>query len=331
MTSARIDAAAGVAVPFTFDGRRYEGRAGDTIASALLAAGVRIVGRSFKYHRPRGIWGAWTEEPNALVDVTLDGRTTPNLRATTEPLVAGMAVRSVNAHPTAEGDRGAFLDRFAAFIPSGFYYKTFLWPDWRLFEPRIRAMAGLGRLDPENRPAADWPQINATCDVLVVGAGPAGLAAAKAAAGAGRSVILLDDRPQPGGSLLHRGGTVDGMPGAVWASAVVADLAAAGHRVLTDTTAYGIYDHDLVCAWQRRPAAPTPCGGSGRRPSSSPRAPSSGRWSLPTTTGRASCRPTRHSSTCAATAYWSAAASSSPPTIRVRWLSPGLSPGRAPR
>ena len=253
MTSARIDDFAGAAVPFTFDGRRYEGRAGDTIASALLAAGVRIVGRSFKYHRPRGIWGAWTEEPNALVDVTLDGRTTPNLRATTEPLVAGMAVRSVNAHPTAEGDRGAFLDRFAAFIPSGFYYKTFLWPDWRLFEPRIRAMAGLGRLDPENRPAADWPQINATCDVLVVGAGPAGLAAAKAAAGAGRSVILLDDRPQPGGSLLHRGGTVDGMPGAVWASAVVADLAAAGHRVLTDTTAYGIYDHDLVCAWQRRP------------------------------------------------------------------------------
>ncbi len=252
MSSSRIDAT-GAAIPFTFDGRRHEGRAGDTIASALLAAGVRIVGRSFKYHRPRGIWGAWTEEPNALVDVTVDGRTTPNLRATTEPLLAGMAVRSVNAHPTAEGDRGAFLDRFSAFIPSGFYYKTFLWPDWHLFEPRIRAMAGLGRLDPDNRPAADWPQINASCDVLVIGAGPAGLAAAKASAGAGKSVILVDDRPQPGGSLLHRGGTVDGMPGAEWAASVVGELAAAGHRVLTDTTAYGIYDHDLVCAWQRRP------------------------------------------------------------------------------
>ncbi|KAB2950721.1 MAG: sarcosine oxidase subunit alpha family protein, partial [Rhizobiaceae bacterium] len=189
MSPKRTDAAAGAAIPFTFDGRRLEGRAGDTIASALLANGVRIVGRSFKYHRPRGIWGAWTEEPNALVDVSLDGRTTPNLRATTEPLVAGMAVRSVNAYPTAEGDRGAFLDRFSAFIPAGFYYKTFLWPDWHLFEPRIRAMAGLGRLDPDNSPAADWPQINATCDVLVVGAGPAGLAAAMAAAGAGRSVI----------------------------------------------------------------------------------------------------------------------------------------------
>jgi len=253
MSPSRIDRSAGAAIPFTFDGRPYEGRAGDTIASALLAGGVRIVGRSFKYHRPRGIWGAWTEEPNALVDVTIDGRTTPNLRATTEPLAAGMAVRSVNASPTAEGDRGAFLDRFSAFIPAGFYYKTFLWPDWHLFEPRIRAMAGLGRLDPDNRPAADWPQINAACDVLVVGAGPAGLAAAKAATGAGRSVILLDDRPQPGGSLLHRGGTVDGTPGADWAAATAGELAAAGHRVLTDTTAYGIYDHDLVCAWQRRP------------------------------------------------------------------------------
>ncbi len=253
MSPKRTDAAAGAAIPFTFDGRRLEGRAGDTIASALLANGVRIVGRSFKYHRPRGIWGAWTEEPNALVDVSLDGRTTPNLRATTEPLVAGMAVRSVNAYPTAEGDRGAFLDRFSAFIPAGFYYKTFLWPDWHLFEPRIRAMAGLGRLDPDNSPAADWPQINATCDVLVVGAGPAGLAAAMAAAGAGRSVILIDDRPQAGGSLLHRGGTVDGIPGAEWAARVAGELAADGHRVLTDTTAYGIYDHDLVCAWQRRP------------------------------------------------------------------------------
>ena len=253
MSPSRIVNPAGTTIPFTFDGRPYAGVAGDTIASALLANGVRIVGRSFKYHRPRGIWGAWTEEPNALADVTLDGRTTPNLRATTEPLAAGMAVRSVNAAPSAEGDRGAFLDRFSAFIPAGFYYKTFLWPDWHLFEPRIRAMAGLGRLDPDNRPAADWPQINATCDVLVVGAGPAGLAAAKAAAGAGRTVILIDDRPQAGGSLLHRGGTVDGMPGADWAATIAGDLASAGHRLLTGTTAYGIYDHDLVCAWQRRP------------------------------------------------------------------------------
>ncbi|KAB2856862.1 MAG: sarcosine oxidase subunit alpha family protein, partial [Bauldia sp.] len=152
--SARRIRETGGRLGFTFDGRRYEGREGDTIASALLANGVRIVGRSFKYHRPRGIWGAGTEEPNAIVDVTLAGRTTPNLRATTEPLADGMTIRSVNARPTAEADRLGLLDRAARFLPAGFYYKTFLWPDWHLFEPRIRAMAGLGRLDPANRPPA---------------------------------------------------------------------------------------------------------------------------------------------------------------------------------
>ena len=130
MSARRISGDGGQPIGFRFDGRAFTGRDGDTIASALLANGVRIVGRSFKYHRPRGIFGAWTEEPNALVDVTVAGRTTPNLRATTEQLVEGMVVKSVNASPTAEGDRNGFVDRFARFIPAGFYYKTFLWPDW---------------------------------------------------------------------------------------------------------------------------------------------------------------------------------------------------------
>src|SRR5271155_5374167 len=155
---------------FTFDGKPYQGFAGDSIASALLANDVRIVGRSFKHHRPRGVWGAWTEEPNAIVDVTRNGKTTPNLRATTEPLENDIAVRSVNATPTAASDRAALLDRLSPFLPAGFYYKTFLWPRWETYEGAIRAMAGLGRVDADNRPPADNPQINGRCDLLVVGA-----------------------------------------------------------------------------------------------------------------------------------------------------------------
>ena len=178
MTSVRLPIGGGVdrGQPrvFTFDGKPYAGFEGDSIASALLANGVGIVGRSFKYHRPRGIWGAWTEEPNAIVDVTRDGVTTPNLRATTEALENDLAVRSVNAAPTAAADRAALLDRLAPFLPAGFYYKTFLWPRWETFEGAIRAMAGLGRIDPDNRPPADNPQFNARCDLLVVGAGRGG-------------------------------------------------------------------------------------------------------------------------------------------------------------
>ena len=241
---------------FTFDGKPYLGFAGDSVASALLANGVRVVGRSFKYRRPRGIWGAWTEEPNAIVDITREGKTTPNLRATTERLENDIAVRSVNCGPSAAEDRASLIDRLAGLMPSGFYYKTFIWPRWETYEPAIRAMAGLGRLDPDNRPPAVNPQFNARCDVLVVGAGPAGLAAASAAARSGRAVFLLDDRAELGGQLLHRGGMIDGGDWRTWAASVREAVAAAGGRVLTSTTAYGVYDHNLVCAWERRAPAP---------------------------------------------------------------------------
>ena len=141
-------------------------------------------------------------------------------------------------------------------MPSGFYYKTFLWPRWETFEPIVRAMAGLGRLDPANRPPADNPQFNAQCDVLVVGAGPAGLAAAAAAVKAGRLVVLIDDHADIGGQLGHRGGAIEGGDGRAWAESVHAAVAASGGRVLTSTTAFGVYDHNLVCAWERR--APSP-------------------------------------------------------------------------
>jgi len=238
-------------VSFSFDGRTIQGFEGDTIASALLAADVAVVGRSFKYHRPRGIWGAGVEEPNALVDVGGGVRATPNTRATTEPARAGLVAKSVNATPNAAADRNAFIDRFSRFIPAAFYYKTFMWPDWHLFEPRIRAVAGLGKVDPDWKSSGPADQINRHCDVLVVGAGPAGLAAAKLAAGAGKSVMLVDDQPVPGGSLLHRDAEIDGKPAAEWIDATVAELERAGHLVLSSTTAFGIYDHNLIALNQR--------------------------------------------------------------------------------
>ncbi|RWB03680.1 MAG: sarcosine oxidase subunit alpha family protein [Mesorhizobium sp.] len=237
-------------IRFSFDGTIVQGFAGDTIAAALLAGDVAVVGRSFKYHRPRGIWGAGVEEPNALVDIG-GSRATPNTRATTEPARDGLVAKSVNATPSALADRNAFLDRFARFIPAAFYYKTFMWPDWHRFEPRIRAMAGLGTVD------ADWTspgmadQINHHCDVLVVGAGPAGLAAARLAAGAGLTVTLVDDQQSPGGSLGYRAGEIDGKPAAVWVKETIAELAAGGHLILPSTTALGIYDHNLVGLNQR--------------------------------------------------------------------------------
>ena len=261
------------ALPFTFDGRPLIGLAGDTIASALLASGVRIVGRSFKYHRPRGIWGAGVEEPNAIVDVRHGGRTTPNVRATTEPLAAGMEVRSVNAAPDAERDRAGLIDLVAPFLPAAFYYKSLMWPAWERFEPRIRAMAGLGRLDPDHDPDPAPPARNETCDLLVIGAGPAGLAAADAGARAGRRVILAESDGALGGALRHRGGAVDGAPWTGWAAQVRARIEGAGGEVLTSTTAYGAYDHGLVCLWQRpdrqwrvRPAETVLAAGAIERP-----------------------------------------------------------------
>jgi sarcosine oxidase subunit alpha len=238
-------------IRFSFDGTTVHGFAGDTIASALLAGDVAIVGRSFKYHRPRGIWGAGVEEPNALVDVGGSVPTTPNTRATTEPARDGLVAKSVNALPSARADRNAFIDRFSRFIPAAFYYKTFMWPDWHRFEPRIRAMAGLGKVDTGWTSTGPADQINHHCDVLVVGAGPAGLASAKLAAGAGLSVTLVDDQQKPGGSLGHRAGEIDSRPAMAWAEETAAALSAGGHTILSSTTALGIYDHNLVGLNQR--------------------------------------------------------------------------------
>lgn len=238
-------------VSFTFDGMKVDGFRGDTIASALLANDVSIVGRSFKYHRPRGVWGSGVEEPNALVDI--DGsQYRPNARATTELAENGLAVRSVNNRPSARADRNAFIDRFARFIPAAFYYKTFMFPDWHMFEPRIREMAGLGVLRPTGGVADESDQINHHCDLLVVGSGPAGLATALAAAEIGKRVVLCEQSDRLGGSLLYTETSVDGGPALDWVSQSVARLKLLGATILTDTTAFGVYDHLLVALNERR-------------------------------------------------------------------------------
>jgi sarcosine oxidase subunit alpha len=235
---------------FTFDGRTVTGFHGDTLASALLAAGEPVLGRSFKYRRPRGLFGMGVEEPNIYADVTEGDAFRPNQRVTTEAARNGQHLRSVNTSPTARKDRTGFIDLFARFIPSAFYYKTFMWPNWHLFEPRIRDMAGLGRIDPgKTTPTGD--QINHFCDVVVVGAGPMGIAAALALAGAGESVLLVDDGNRVGGSLLYRDARIDGMEGADWLRKAATELTDRGVRILTRTTAFGIYDHGLIALNQK--------------------------------------------------------------------------------
>ncbi len=240
-------------LPFTWQSAKLTGFAGDTLASALLANGVKVVGRGFKYHRARGIFAAGVEEPNAILDLECNGVQDPNARAATVELRAGMALRGVNARPDVDRDWYRGIDLLHRFLPAGFYYKTFF-PNWQRYEPRIREMAGLGRL----RIAADTRRFetrSAQADVLVVGGGPSGLAAARAAASAGLSVMLADDRPGFGGSLLWRDATIDGLPGAKWAAATVRALAEAGVRLLPRTTAFGAYDDGAFGLLERRTAS----------------------------------------------------------------------------
>jgi sarcosine oxidase subunit alpha len=233
---------------FRFDGRAYRGFAGDTLASALLANGVRVVGRSLKYHRSRGVFTAGPEEPSAIVRVGGGVRATPNLRATEVPLHDGLEARSQNAWPGPRFDLGALAGLAAPLLPPGFYYKTFMWPAglWRGYEQVIRRAAGLGRAptapDPDH-----YDKCHAHCDVLVVGGGPAGLAAALAAGAAGARVGLCDERPEPGGALLNERAELNGEPAAAWARGAADRLAGMPNvTLLTRASAFGCYDGNLV-------------------------------------------------------------------------------------
>jgi heterotetrameric sarcosine oxidase alpha subunit len=240
---------------FEYDGVAYRGYAGDTLASALLANGVHLVGRSFKYHRPRGIFSAGSEEPNALVQLARGERTEPNVRATTLELYEGLAAASQNCWPSVRFDVGAINDVLSPLIPAGFYYKTFMWPStprwWLRYEHLIRRAAGMGHTahdpDPDH-----YEHQYAHCDVLVIGGGAAGLAAARAAAQSGARVIICDEHPRWGGAVQATGATIDGRDAADWMSTVALDLAQRPNvRALPRTTAFGYYDGNLVGAIER--------------------------------------------------------------------------------
>ena len=241
-------------VSFHFDGRRYEGFAGDTLASALLASGVRMVARSFKYHRPRGVMTAGSEEPNALVTVGRGATQEPNLRATTVEVHEGLWAQSQNRWPTLGLDLLAVNDVFAPFLGAGFYYKTFMWPRafWeRVYEPLIRRAAGLGALSGDACEDS-YERAHAHCDVLVIGAGPAGLMAARAAAEAGADVILAEEDTRLGGRLLAETEEVDGLAGVDWVDEIAAELAAMPNvRIMTRTAVTGVYDGGTYGALER--------------------------------------------------------------------------------
>ncbi|TPI54045.1 sarcosine oxidase subunit alpha [Mesorhizobium sp. B3-1-7] len=239
---------------FRFDGKTFSGFKGDTLASALVANGVKLVGRSFKYHRPRGILTAGSEEPNALVELRSGARREANTKATTAELYEGLEAASQNRWPSLNFDVMSVNQLFAPIFVAGFYYKTFMWPAkfWEaIYEPAIRRAAGLGRAaqvsDPDHYDKA-W----AHCDVVIAGSGPAGLAAALAAARCGARVILCEEDFVLGGRLLADGGTIDGLPAAEWVARAVTELAAMPDvRVMTRTTLFGVYDGGTYGAIER--------------------------------------------------------------------------------
>jgi heterotetrameric sarcosine oxidase alpha subunit len=254
-------------IAFSFDGVTYSGHPGDTLASALLANGVKLVGRSFKYHRPRGILSAGSEEPNAIVELRTAAYREPNTKATMAELFDGMEAHSQNRWPSLQYDLMSVNGLLSSVFVAGFYYKTFMWPAalWeKLYEPMIRRAAGLGRAADDADPDT-YEKVTAHCDVLVVGAGPSGLAAALAAARTGARVIVADENAHPGGRAIDDASEIDGTPGLAWVQGAVEELR--GHaetRVLSRTTVFGTYDGGTYGAVERvndhvaRPAAGVP-------------------------------------------------------------------------
>jgi heterotetrameric sarcosine oxidase alpha subunit len=251
----------GQTVTFTFDGKPVQGVPGEPIAAALLASGIRLMGRSFKYHRPRGVLTAGSEEPNALVTVGRGAAQDPNRRATMVEVSEGLEVFSQNAWPSLRHDALAVNDLLSPFLGAGFYYKTFMWPAsfWeKLYEPVIRRAAGLGRLSGEAN-AERYEKAFAFCDLLVIGAGPAGLMAALTAGRAGVDVILADEDSAMGGRLLREVEDVDGRPAAAWVADVLAQLRALPNvRLMPRTTVTGAYDQGSYGALERITVAGAP-------------------------------------------------------------------------
>lgn len=231
-------------ISFTFNGTTFKGHQGDTLASALMANGVRIVGRSFKYHRPRGFYGAGLEDPNSMLAVRDGHGYDPAIRAGQVLLAEGLDARSVTGWPSPDFDIAAGAQLLASLLGAGFYYKTFKWPTWRLFEPLIRRSTGFGR---PKRIAEDRGvrHRHDVCDVLIVGGGPAGLAAARTLAGSGLRIVLADDQPQLGGSLNWEEAAIDERSGLTWAREIVASLKGDPNiTILASTVVTGAYEGD---------------------------------------------------------------------------------------
>jgi sarcosine oxidase, subunit alpha len=242
-------------IRFDYDATSYEGYAGDTLASALLANGVHLVARSFKYHRPRGIMSAGAEEPSALVQLAQGAHTEPNTRATSVELYDGLVAASQNCWPSVRFDMGAIANALSPLLPAGFYYKTFKWPPtprwWLRYEHFIRRAGGMGRAAHAGDPDRYEHQY-AHCDVLVIGGGAAGLAAARRAAGAGARVVVCQQSARFGGAGVDAGAPIGERPAADWVNDALAALAARGDvTVLSRTTAFGYYDDNLVAALER--------------------------------------------------------------------------------
>jgi methylglutamate dehydrogenase subunit C len=242
------------ALNFTFDGKAFAGHHGDTLASALIANDVHLMGRSFKYHRPRGVISAGSSEPNALMELREGGRKEANTRATMIELYDGLIAKSQNRWPSLDLDVGAVNSLASAMFVAGFYYKTFMWPKsfWeKIYEPLIRRAAGLGVASKEPDPDK-YEKAYAHCDLLVVGSGPAGLMAALTAARSGARVILADESSALGGSLLNENEEIGSMSGLEWAMATLAELSAMPNVTLMPrTTIFGWYDDNIFGAVER--------------------------------------------------------------------------------
>ncbi len=239
---------------FTFNGQRYTAQAGDTLASALLANGQKLVGRSFKYHRPRGIMASGAEEPNALVNMGEGARFEPNQRATTTEVFDGLTARSQNHWPTLDFDIGSINNRLPRFFPAGFYYKTFMKPRWawkHLFEPVIRQSAGLGAV-PTDPDADHYEYFYAYVDILIVGGGMAGIAAALEAGRAGAKVLLMEQTPHLGGRALVDGVEIDGQAAVDWIEAAKAELETMENvTIRTRMMGSGVFDHGYAMGYER--------------------------------------------------------------------------------
>ena len=230
---------------FTFNGRTLSGHPGDTLASALIANGVNLIARSFKYHRPRGIYGVGLEDPNSMLAVRDAHGYDPAIRAGQVRLTAGLEARSVSGYPSVNFDVGAAVQIFSGLLGAGFYYKTFKWPGWKLFEPFIRRMTGIGRarIEADHRRSEHR---HACCDVLVIGAGPAGLITARALRGRGLSVVIADDQPLLGGSLLWETAQIDGQTARTFGRRILSELESdADFTLLPATLATGAYENNV--------------------------------------------------------------------------------------